>query len=146
MMQHEIWKLGTSLCCFDVAIMPQISWFGKKKIISYRNRFLLFVSNVLLIMFAYASILSSRFCKYFWDILWKTHTAHRLVFAILKTFLYRVVIGQVQCPREYLGFWLCIPENIDLILFAFRWSIQDYKIHEDIEMVKCDQYKIRYIY
>ena len=31
-------------------------------------------------------------------------------------------------------------------LFAFHWSIQDYKIHKDIEIVNCDQYKIKYIY
>lgn len=57
----------------------------EKKIISCRNRFMLFVSNVLLIMFAYPSILSLRICKYFRDILWKTHSPEISFFAILKT-------------------------------------------------------------
>jgi len=41
------------------------------------------------------------------------------------------------------------PNPVHLIwfdLFAFHWSIQDYKIHKDIEIVNCDQYKIKYIY
>jgi hypothetical protein len=108
----------------------------KKKIISYRNMFVLFVSNVLLILLTYASILLSRICKYSLDILWKTHTAQRSVFATLKTLFIqnsykprtvsKTVLGiLIMCTRKYCQYGHRI--NISSLTLISLWHCAGYR-------------------